>query len=208
MHRIRGNPTKRLAVIALMVIASALLAACGSSSSASTTASSTAAAAKTPAGTRFAALRECLKKNGITLPQRTPGTTGQRHPPTGGAFPLGGGGAGGFAGGAHLPSGVTRAQYEAALKKCGGGVGRFGPRARLNSASFKKSLESFSACMRQSGINLPAPNTSGSGPIFDTKGLDTTSAAFRSAQSKCASLLAFRRPGTPGPPAGAPETAG
>ncbi len=67
------------------------------------------------AASRFKALRECLQKNGITLPKRTPG---QRPP---GGF-LGG------AGGPQLPAGVTRAQYQAAVKKCGGaafaGAGR------------------------------------------------------------------------------------
>jgi hypothetical protein len=36
---------------------------------------------------------------------------------------------------------------------------------------------------------VPAPNTSGTGPVFNTKGLDTTSATFKAAQSKCSSLL-------------------
>ena len=44
-------------------------------------------APKAPNSGRFAAVRECLQKNGITLPQRTPG---QRRPP---------GAAGGFLGG-------------------------------------------------------------------------------------------------------------
>jgi hypothetical protein len=49
-------------------------------------------------------------------------------------------------------------------------------------------------------VNVPAPNTSGSGPVFDTKGIDTSSAQFKAAEAKCQSDLsgAFRR----GPSAG------
>ena len=33
--------------------------------------------------------------------------------------------------------------------------------------------------MRENGVNLPAPNTSGNGPVFNTKGIDTSSATFK-----------------------------
>jgi hypothetical protein len=105
---------------------------------------------------------------------------------------------------------VTRAQYEAAIKKCGGfGGGRFGAggaSSRFKSPAYKKALAKFASCMRQNGVNVPEPNTSGKGPIFSTKGLDTASAKFRTAQMKCTSALrgAFGRPpGTGGrPPSG------
>ncbi len=119
-------------------------------------------------------MRECLQKNGITLPKRTPGSR-----PGGGFIP--GAGAGG---GPQLPSGVTRAQYEAALKKCGGGSGHFfrrgGAAGRLNNPVFKAALAKYGNCLRQNGIKLPAPNTSGNGPIFNTKGINTASSQFKS----------------------------
>lgn len=145
-------------------------------------------------------MRECLQKNGITLPARTPGSG-----------PRAGGGFLGAAGGPQLPKGVTRAQYEAALKKCGGGhsfVG--GPGRRLDSPVFKAALAKYATCLRQNGINVPAPNTSGKGPIFDTKGINTSSSQFRTASTKCRATLvsAFRRPaGAPGA-GGAPPTGG
>jgi|HubBroStandDraft_3_1064219.scaffolds.fasta_scaffold13661_3 hypothetical protein len=179
----------------------------GASSTATTStgASSTNAGAPTgPAGrgsARFTAMRECLQKNGITLPTRAPG----RHRP----------GAGGFLGtngGPTLPKGVTRAQYEAALKKCGGarfGGGGFG---RANNPAFRAALTKFAACLRDNGVNVPPPNTTGKGPIFDTKGIDTSSAQFRTAEMKCRSTLvsAFRRPagGSGAPGAGAPPPGG
>jgi hypothetical protein len=39
--------------------------------------------------------------------------------------------------------------------------------------------------MRENGVNVPEPNTSGNGPVFGTKGLNTSSAQFRAAEAKC-----------------------
>ncbi len=207
----RKPATVALALLALLLV-SLGLAACGSSSSSSssttaTTSASTGTGAKGPNAGRFAAVRECLQKEGITLPKRTPG---QKRPPGGAGGFLGGGGAGGAAG-PQLPKGVTRAKYEAALKKCGGSTFGHGGATRFDSPTFKAALAKFATCMRQNGVNVPAPNTSGSGPVFDTKGIDTSSAQFKAAEAKCQSDLsgAFKRgtgagaPGTNGAPAGA-----
>jgi hypothetical protein len=214
MQRNHSHMIRRVAAIATILLAASVLAACGSSSKGSTTtaASKTTGSGARTAGGRFTALRECLKKNGITLPQRVPGKPGQGRPPGGGAVPFGGSGrTGGFAGGA-LPKGVTRAQFEAAMKKCGGGTrGNFRARSRLGSGSFKKELTAFATCMRRGGIDVPTPNTSGKGPIFSTKGLDVKSAKFRAAQQKCASLLGTSAaPGGAGAPGagGAPGASG
>ena len=210
----RRKPAATVALVLLLALACLGLAACGGSSKSTSTSTSTNAAAATstsgtPAtgpggqargqfGKRFSALRECLQKNGITLPKRT---SGQRRP----------GGPGGFLGGAaggpqQLPKGVTRAQYEAAVKKCGGGAFAGGGGARVSSPAFKQALVRFAACMRENGVNIPAPNTSGKGPIFNTKGLNTASPQFRAAETKCRGDLqsAFRR----GSPAGGPPPAG
>jgi hypothetical protein len=173
------------------------LAACGSSGNSSSTPTTNAAnTSTTGAGTgpgaragRFAAMRACLQKEGITLPTRTPG---QPRTPGAGGF-LGGGGAG-----PQLPKGVTHAQFEAALKKCGGGR-RFGGSGagRSNSPAFRTAVTAFAECMRQNGIALPAPNTTGTGPVFDTKGINTASPQFTAARTKCQSKLAgaYARPG-------------
>jgi cytochrome c556 len=146
-------------------------------------------------------VRECLKKEGITLPTRKPG---QR--PGAGGF-LGGGG------GPALPAGVSKAKYEAALKKCGGnfaGRGGFaGGASRFDSPEAKKALAKFAACLRENGVKVGEPNTSGKGAIFNTTGIDTKSAQFTAAETKCRGDLrgAFgARPGAGGagaPPAGA-----
>jgi hypothetical protein len=215
----RKTHRRLIAAVPLVLLASLVLAACGSSSSSST---STSAAAASSSGTgatgttgarrggaRFAALRECLEKNGITLPARKAGArpqgaTGGTRPPGGAGGVLGGGGAG-----PTLPKGVTRAQYEAALKKCGGSNffgGGAGARRNFNSPERTAALDKFASCMRQHGVNLPAPNTTGTGPVFDTKSINTTSAAFRTAETACSKDLAgaFRRRAGAG--GGGPQT--
>lgn len=234
LRTLKGTPSRVQAgksaagVFVMLVLACLGLTACGGSSGSTTTATAAGSAATSAAGTsthggsttgspstaspatvngrqRFSAIRECLRKNGVTLPQRTPGSGG---PGTGRAFP-------GAGGGPVLPKGMTRSQFEAALKKCGGSnfgarEGRPGTGFRsVGSPAFKQALAKYAECLRQNGINLPAPNTSGKGPIFSTKGVDTTSPQFRAATMKCrASLVsALRRPqgagaaGTTTPPA-------
>ena len=136
----------------------------------------------TPAGpaARFAAVRTCLSKKGITLPQR-------------GAAGFAGGAAGG---GAELPKGMSRAQFAEALRSCGAGFkgshfnkGANGFKNPFNNARFHSVLMRFAACMRQNGVNVGEPNTSGKGPIFDTKGINTGSAQFKAASANCRSTL-------------------
>jgi hypothetical protein len=211
-HTSTKGRTPALAALTIALLACTGLAACGGSSSTTTQTTANAAATGTTAtgtttpttpGTsstptvppgrpnpaRFTAMRACLAKKGITLPPRTPG-------------------AGGFLGGApQLPKGVTRAQYAEALKACGanfpGGHFKRVPRA-FTSPRFHEVLVRFAACLRQNGINVGEPNTSGKGPIFDTKGLNTGSTQFKAAEAKCRStfIAGLRPKATPGATAG------
>lgn len=212
MPHIHSKSSRPVTAMLVLVFASLALAACGGSSSTSST-TSTNASATTPvtrgragaASGGFAALRECLKKAGITLPTRKPG----QAPGIGGFLGAGGSSA--------LPKGVTKAQNEAAVKKCGGfprgGFPRGGFRGRaggLTTAASKHALAKFASCMRSNGVNVPAPNTSGNGPVFNDKGINTTSAKFKQAAAKCRSALLgiFRaRPHSSGAsPGAAPST--
>jgi hypothetical protein len=151
---------------------------------------------------RFTELSSCLKKQGITLPSAPSGATLRPGGPGAGA-------PGGGARGLQLPKGVTQAQFQAALKKCGAGNFPRGRAGGLNSASARAGLAKYAACLRQNGINVPAPNTTGNGPVFSTKGIDTSSSKFKVAQSKCQSDLKGAFPGRGGTPpagAGAPPT--
>jgi hypothetical protein len=204
---LQNHRTRTIILSLLLATACIGVAACGGSSSSSSSSANAAAThpapsgstgvgptgassgfgASGPSGARFSALRECMQKNGVTLPPRTPG----QGPPRGGFL--------GGASGQQL-SQVNREKLVAALKKCGAPsrVGRFGGSARFRSPAFTQALTKFAACMRENGINLPAPNTSGTGPIFNTTGIDTTSPQFRSAEAKCRTDLngALRSSGT------------
>jgi hypothetical protein len=198
MPQLKSNRLGLAAVSAILVLlAGLLLAACGGSSSSSSSnqsAAKTAGRAARGLGARGTALRTCLQRNGIALPERSKGS--QRGAPgAGGPF---GAGATGTGGASKLPNGVSRARLRAALKKCGGG--QFPQGGKAFAAGGTKRFAKFAACMRKNGVNLPKPNTSGKGPIFDTKGLDTTSASFKAADAKCVRELApgGARPGAQG----------
>ncbi|HEY2600474.1 MAG TPA: hypothetical protein VGI67_02885 [Thermoleophilaceae bacterium] len=198
-----------------------LVAACGSSSSASTGASASTSSTTTPnfrSAAGRAQLATCLKKQGVTLPQRRQG-----GPPAGGA---GGGGGNGGGGGGFLfgggngggngngrPSGNFRnSKLANALRKCGvtpgqGAGGGF--RAGANGARFNQALTKFVACMKQNGYPLPKPNTSGKGPVFDASKVNRNDPKFKSAAQKCQSLLRLgpQPGGGNGSPPGATTTA-
>jgi hypothetical protein len=190
--------------IALSVLGACLtLAACGSSASSSTNTTSTSASASSksaqaPGSSRFTALRSCLATQGITLPA----PSGNR-PPAGTGTP-GQAGPFGRPGGFQLPKGVSRTQFQEALKKCGGG--NFAGGGRFNSAASKAALTKFVACMRENGVNLPTPNISGNGPVFNTKDVNTTSSTFKSATAKCQSDLRGAAGGSGGRSSGSSET--
>jgi hypothetical protein len=196
------------AVLIVLLLACVGLAACGSSSGSSssttsasastTTTGATGAKGSAPArvGARFAAIRACMSKNGITLPQRP--KPGQRPAP-GQGIP-----------GLHLPKGMTQAQYLAIVKKCGFGIGPgrvAGNGGLLRSAAAKQALAKFASCMRENGVNIPAPNTSGSGPVFSSKGLNTSSPKFQAAETKCRAYLRNTLRARPGAGKAAPGSA-
>ncbi|HTW43045.1 MAG TPA: hypothetical protein VMD79_12090 [Solirubrobacteraceae bacterium] len=200
MPHINSKSAKPAIVLLVLALVSVMLAACGgssnpstgSSTSTSTSKASESASATTPttstAGPKAghsSKLRECLQKEGVTLPKREPGKGGR------GFF--------GGAGGAKPPAGESLSKLRAALKKCGGAAGGFtGGGHFFNSPAVKQAYAKFASCMRANGVNLPEPNTSGKGPVFNTKGIETSSSTFKSAEAKCRSDLvgAFRvRPG-------------
>jgi hypothetical protein len=98
----------------------------------------------------------------------------------------------------NTPKGMTHTQYEALVNKCGG---------HIENPLLRQAFAKFATCMRANGVNFPTPNTSGKGPIFSAKGINTASPAYRAAATKCRSVLstAFRASaGTRGGVRGAP----
>jgi len=207
--RARGRVLAGTALLLLVV--AALLAACGSSSGGSTSAASTtAAAASTTASTtgptgrpEFARLRACLQRHGVTLPRPPAVAPGQAQPPD----KVRQRGFGPRAFFMSRLSSAQRARLRAAMQKCGAPLGRFrrfaGPDVR--SPAFRRALATYVACVRRNGFELPAPNTSGSGPIFDPSRVNRQDPRFQAASAKCQQLLAAARPA---PPNGAPPPSG
>ena len=201
----KHSRTFRPVALTLVVAATALLlAACGSSSntgsSSSNTSSGGAAAsaggrgASSAARSKFAA---CLKAHGVTLParpagaRRRPGEEGFGHGGSGGFF-FGGGEGNRAAGGGPASGRFNNPKFRAALQACGGG--RF-PQRRFTPN--KAAVAKFTACVKQHGYNLPAPNFSGKGPIFPAA--IARDRKFQAAARACASDL---RPAGSGAPPG------
>jgi hypothetical protein len=183
---------RRIVAVGLVGALLALaIAACGSSSSASTTraaSAATSASAGTPAvRSKFSA---CLKSHGVNLPARPAGAR-RRAPGSAGGYGGGFGGGGGFFGGGGGPGRTVNPKLRAAIQACGGGQGFRGRRLALSHAAVQR----FVACVKQHGYSLPAPNFSGTGPVFPRS--IESKAAFRTASRACASVL--RPTGTPGP---------
>ena len=204
VHQHEARRSQAGTTLLLALLATVGLAACGSSSSSpprttanapvggtppadGTPTSSTPPATTTPSSPATGAtasptaVRTCLSKNGITLPQNTPG--------------------GGLAG-VQMPKGMSREQFARALQSCGAGrldgANRYGKGGKpstpaLNRPRFHAALARFVGCLRQQGINVGEPNTSGKGPIFDTKKTNTASPKFKTATTKCLSALNAHR---------------
>jgi hypothetical protein len=105
--------------------------------------------------------------------------------------------------GSLAPEPESRTAYQAALGKCGAHLapatpGKKSGTTKKLASRFTRALTAFAGCMRSSGIPLGAPNTSGSGPIFNTKGIDTRSAAFQAALAKCRGVLRAATSASPG----------
>jgi hypothetical protein len=168
------RPSKAATAIVMLGLAAILVSGCGGSSKSSSASTSSPAKATSRGGSsanRLAAMRACLQQHGVA--------------PSKGA-------------GEGLPKAVTQAQYQAAVKKCGGLLGGgFANTPRFNSPQFKRALAIFAACLRQHGVKAPASSSTANGPVFDAAHVNTASAQFKAAQSKCSVQLrgALRRPG-------------
>jgi hypothetical protein len=157
------------------MLAGVVIAACGGSSNSSSTSAGVAAKAATAGGTssrpsaqvqreitkarqrlekRDVGVRECLQKGGISTATKL-----------------------GIQVSSQPPKGMTHAQYEAFVNKCG---------AHVENPVLRQAGAKFAACMRENGVNYPAPGTSAA---LGAKGLNTTSSAYKKALAKCRSVL-------------------
>lgn len=180
------------AMSVLAVLATALLAGCGGSGGGETNSEEGNAAGSERVGGPggFAEIsdetRACLKEKGIDLPE-----PGQGGPPAGGppeGTPPEGGPPQGF--------GEEGENMKEAFEECGVELPQGGPEGPpTNSDTFRESIEEYVACMGENGVELPEPNLSGEGPVFEEADVDRESSKFKTANEKCQSRLAV--PGGP-----------
>ncbi len=84
---------------------------------------------------------------------------------------------------ADLPAGIAGGGFA----RPGGASGVF----RASSAADRAAVNSYVACVRRHGFSLPAPNFSGTGPVFNTTQVNTRNPKFIAASGACQSLLRF-----------------
>jgi hypothetical protein len=208
---------KRLLFIAPMLAALTLTACGGSSSGGGSTGAQSSASASSGSSTTQSGgqrgfmsdeVQECLKKQGIELPQGG-FRGGDGQPPQGadGQPPEGyGPPGGGLPGGGEAPEGATppdgagggfggsdedRQKLQDAMKACGvempaqgQGGGGF-QRPDVNDGAYQNRVNAYVACVRENGFDLPDPDFSGDGPIFDPDKVDQSDKTFQAASAKC-----------------------
>jgi hypothetical protein len=190
----------RLTALFALLTAAVALAACGSSgkdssSSAASTTSTTASGSGPNGGNRQAAFQkftQCLKDNGVTLPNRRPGGQGQGGgqgygPPPGagtstnGAPPTGGRGRGGFFGGQSNDPKIQKAMQACAKYRpqFNGGGRNGGGRAQFDIKAFTPYL----TCLKDQGLDVKVSD--GFNALRNLKRDDAkVQAAFKACQSK------------------------
>jgi hypothetical protein len=198
-QRVFGRTTLRgLPVAAAVLAVSGALVACGGSSG-SGGGGTTNAVASGPGAQLSSSDRECLQKHGLNFqaaPGGAPPTGTNAAPPSGatgttrtyGGPPAGAAvGPGGGSGPTQMPENVRKAFQECGVQPP---TFRAGGPPDVNSSAYRQSVTRYVACVRQNGYEMPEPNLSGKGPVFDESKVNRDDPKFQSASQKCQQLLA------------------
>jgi hypothetical protein len=115
----------------------------------------------------FTELNRCLEKHGVAHPENIPGPNQEERtlPSLIGVR------------GVRVPLGVTRVQFEGALRECGAGYLRVAP-APVTSPVLQGRVLRVTACLARNGFMLPPPNFHGPGPVLDTSSVNVASAKW------------------------------
>jgi hypothetical protein len=192
-----ATPLSALAILG----ASAALAACGSSSTNSSSAvgatSTTGAAANGKQSAAQEKFRQCLKDNGVTLPDRGQGRGGQSGPGGGYGPP-----AGGVPGGA--PGGIDNEKFRKAMQACaklrpqglGNGPGGYGQGRGQRPQQDIKAFTPYLTCLKGQGLDVKVAD--GFNALRNLKQGDAkVQAAFKACQSKLPQRPSDSGTGTP-----------
>ena len=174
---------KLLSLLAVALIA-VVAVGCGGSNDSDSSTSSASTTTDADRGDQVA-IRDCLEEHGIDVPERPQG-----GPPADGELPEGGPPPG--AGQGPSPGGFPGAdgdEIRQALKDCGIDTPRGGMRPPQNNAAFRAAIQKYLKCMRSNGAELPDPNLSGNGPVFDDNDVDRQDPAFVKANRACQNHL-------------------
>lgn len=130
----------------------------------------------------FEHLNACLKAHGINNPEASArAADAERMIPA----LLG-------TGGIPVPSGVTKSQYEATLRRCGVTNIHVG-RVAITNSLVRRKIVSVRACLANNGFTLPAANFPGPGPVLDTSGVDVGSARWVATAMGCSVTQALTK---------------
>jgi hypothetical protein len=165
----------------LLAVASCSLAltACGGEeSSGGTSGASETEASSNEQDTARVRLQECLRENGVDIPDGPPGE--------------GGGGA---------PGDIDRDALEEAMKACEEYQDEAFGNLEGNRQEIEDSFAKFSQCMRDEGIDVPEINFGeGGGPPADGEQLDRDDPDVQAALEKCQDEMPQGGPGAGGAP--------
>jgi hypothetical protein len=130
----------------------------------------------------FEHLNTCLKAHGIANPEASArAADAERMIPA----LLG-------TGGIPVPSGVTKPQYEAALRRCGVTNVHVG-RVAITNPLVRRKILSVRSCLANNGFTLPAANFPGPGPVLDTNRIDVGSARWGATVMGCSVTQALTK---------------
>jgi hypothetical protein len=173
--------TRSMVILAASAVVALTLAACGGGSGSSNASSGTSTTASDGSGgfQLTDEQRSCIEGKGVTVPQGGGQPPAGGQPPSGGSPPSGG-----------APGGQDFQKLQQAMQDCGvnlpsrpQGGGNFDP------SQMGKQISQYVACVRKNGYDLPDPNTSGSGPVFDSSQVNRNDPKFKAASAKCQNLL-------------------
>jgi hypothetical protein len=84
---------------------------------------------------------------------------------------------------------MSRAQYHEELLRCAGLKFSQTTPVAPRTQQLRAALARFARCLRSHGVNVPEPNTSGTGPLFPRSSVNPASPQYRAAAQACLSTL-------------------